>query len=263
MADHPHTPNQHSIGSSVSRTDGSYIAASTCTVCDKPIRRVAPFAMREQDNPNPWAIYDPADRTPLNLIHPVPEAGVIAVQVDCLTEAHLGMDFRVRDGARWHTLAEISEIDEDCHITITTAEGHVAPLWATRIVQVRIPEQLTPEQEISAARMDLQCTAHRVTLLARDMQRRTPGDGTAPFPYAYSQFERRVSQADKFASRTLALFRQAASAYEGARTALAELTTATDHDPHEALCLTGPEAAALREAMAQYANQNEHQEGPQ
>jgi hypothetical protein len=252
MNTHDHTPDPLGIGSSVTRADGSHIHAGECTICGKPVRRVAPFGVPAENNPYAWTIYDPADPTPLHQIYPVPEARVTAIQVDCLTAVHIGMTFRVRDDARWHTLAEVSEIDDDCHITLTTTEGHVAPLWATRIIQVRIPEQLTPEQEIAAARVDLQCTAHRVTLLAHHMQARTPGDGTAPFPYAFTSFERRAGEGDKSAARTIELFCQAAAAYEGARVALSELTTATDHDAHDAVCVTGADAAALREAMAQY-----------
>lgn len=256
MNTHDHTPDPNHIGSSIRRVDGSYVMAGTCTQCGKPIRRVAPFGIPADDNPYAWTIYDPADPTPLDEVYPVPEARVTAIQVDCLTAVHIGMEFRVRDDARWHVLAEVSEIDNDCHITLTTSEGNVGEVWATRQIQVRTPEQLTPEQEIAAARLDLQCTAHRLTLIARHMQTRTPGIGTAPLQYAVTSFEGRAGQGDKAAVRTLALFRQAASAYEGARTALAELMTPVGFEPAEAVCVTGVDAAVLREAMALYAADN-------
>lgn len=138
MASQDHTPDPHSIGSSVSRTDGSHVAFGTCTRCEEPIRRVAGFAILAEDNPNPWTIYDPADRTPLAEIAPVPEAGVTVTGADSLdNEEHAGLRFRMRDGDRWHILADVSDIDETCHITLTTSEGKFAKVWATRQIQIR------------------------------------------------------------------------------------------------------------------------------
>lgn len=137
MNTHTHTPNPHNIGSSVSRADGSHIHASECTICGKPIHRVAGFGIRSEDNPNPWTVYDPADRTPLADVHPVPEVGVTVRQADCLTLGHVGMQIRFRDGAAWHALADVGEIDDRCEITLTTSEGKAAKVWATHMLQIR------------------------------------------------------------------------------------------------------------------------------
>lgn len=135
---HTHTPDPYGIGISVSRADGSHIHASECTICGKPIHRVAGFGILPDNNPNPWTLYDPADRTPLEQIQPVPEAGVTVTQADCLTTGeHAGMQIRLRDGAPWYTLTGVSEIDDDCHITLTTSGSVTAEVWATRMLQIR------------------------------------------------------------------------------------------------------------------------------
>lgn len=120
-----------------------------------------------------------------------------------------------------------------------------------------------PELEISATRMDLQCTQHRLTLVMDWMRRLARVPAEASFWYAYTALTRRADQGDRYAARKISEFHHAATAYEGARVALAELTSTTnppasphdDPEPDDTLCITGDEARALREAMTAYANQ--------
>jgi hypothetical protein len=116
-------------------------------------------------------------------------------------------------------------------------------------------ETLTPEQEINAARMDLQCTRNILFHTANDLRRVAGLPAGAPAYRALVAAER-LARTDSRAARAVKAYLDAASDYEGARVALVELTEPRDYDPHEALCLTGAEAAALRAGMAEYAAAN-------
>jgi hypothetical protein len=117
-------------------------------------------------------------------------------------------------------------------------------------------ETLTPEQEINAARMDLQCTRNILGHAVNDLRRAAGLPANAPAPLALTFAENRARSGDARAARAVNAFLGAASDYEGARVALAELTVPRDYDPHEALCLSGAETAALRAGMAEYAATN-------
>ena len=97
---------------------------------------------------------------------------------------------------------------------------------------------LTPELEISAARMDLQCAEHRLRLVAVRMRLAVKGGQDASFGHVYSALARRADRGNRCAARLIAQFRDAAAVHEGARAALVELTAAVDHDPHDAVCLS-------------------------
>jgi hypothetical protein len=85
---------------------------------------------------------------------------------------------------------------------------------------------LTPELEISAARMDLQCYATRLAGIQAWMRLLAGVPADAPFGFAHTVFLRR---GDAMAHRKLAEYEAAGSDLEGARIALAELASPNDH----------------------------------
>lgn len=85
-------------------------------------------------------------------------------------------------------------------------------------------ETLTPELEISAARMELQCTGSILATVAYWMRILAGVPQSASVWYAYTFLQQRAEKGDRAAARKLAEFHEAATAYEGARVALADLT---------------------------------------
>lgn len=116
-------------------------------------------------------------------------------------------------------------------------------------------ETMTPELEISAARMDVECTTHRLIASMNWIKdvTRTPRYGHIEF--AMVKLRDRVEHGDSTAVRAMRAYEEAATDYEGARVALAELITPT-FDMEQAVVLTGDEARALRAEMAGYAAAN-------
>ena len=99
---------------------------------------------------------------------------------------------------------------------------------------------LAPDLEISAARMDLQCAEHRLSLVAHRMRLTVKGSRAASFGHVYGALARRAGRGNRYAGRLLDAFHEAATFHEGARTALVELTAAVDHDPHDAIRIVRP-----------------------
>lgn len=87
-------------------------------------------------------------------------------------------------------------------------------------------EEITPELEISAARMDLWCASSVLTNVAYWMKVLTGVPQPASVWYAHCFLHQRAAKGDKTAARKLAEFDKAATAYEGARVALADLERA-------------------------------------
>jgi hypothetical protein len=77
--------------------------------------------------------------------------------------------------------------------------------------------------EVSAARMDLQCTGSILASAAYWMRVLAGIPQDAPIGFAQAILTQRADRGDKTAARKLAEFDEAATAYEGARTALATL----------------------------------------
>src|SRR4051812_20160788 len=90
--------------------------------------------------------------------------------------------------------------------------------------------ELTPELEISAARMDLWLAKSRLEAVTHWMRRQAGIPEGASFWFAYLAYKDREAAGDKLAARKLAEFSEAATAYEGARVALIELTGSDDPD---------------------------------
>lgn len=85
-------------------------------------------------------------------------------------------------------------------------------------------DTLTPELELSAARMDVQCCTHRLACIAASMRLAASVPASADLGHAHAVLTLRADRGDATAIRRLAEYRKAATALEGARVALAELT---------------------------------------
>src|ERR1700749_2338485 len=111
-------------------------------------------------------------------------------------------------------------------------------------------ETFTANIELSAARMDMWCATSILNNVAYWMRVMAGVPQAAPVEHAYMLLERRAAQGDKSARRKVPEFEQAATGYEGARVALAELLNAEPAADDAAIALTGDDARAMREAMA-------------
>ena len=85
-------------------------------------------------------------------------------------------------------------------------------------------EILPSNVEIAAARMDLWCATSVLANVAYWMRAHAGVPQTASVWYAHPVLQQRAENGDRTAARKLAEFDQAATAYEGARVALADLT---------------------------------------
>jgi hypothetical protein len=85
-------------------------------------------------------------------------------------------------------------------------------------------ETLTPELEISAARMDLWCAKSVLANVAYWMRVHAGVPQSASVWYAYLFLQQRAAKGDLTAARKLTEFHKAATACEGARVVLAGLT---------------------------------------
>ena len=119
---------------------------------------------------------------------------------------------------------------------------------------------MTPELELSAARMDVQCSSNILFYAIKDLYRAARMPVEAHPMHAYYAVCDQAAEGCKWASRKIAKFHEAASYYEGSRVALAELVEPSadeSRDPlDDAMCVTGDEAKALRKAMAAAAEQS-------
>jgi hypothetical protein len=114
-------------------------------------------------------------------------------------------------------------------------------------------ETLTPELEIAAARMDLQCASNILVHAAYSMRKYAGIPQAASVWHAYTILEQMAGRGDKFARRVLTEFGKSATGYEGARVALIELVGAEPVVSDDTIVLTGDAARAMREAMTHYA----------
>lgn len=105
-------------------------------------------------------------------------------------------------------------------------------------------ETLTLEQELAATRMDLWCATSRLSNVAYWMRVHARIPHTASVWYAHCILQQRAEKGDETAVRKLREFDEAATAYEGARVAVAILS-AIDPDAEDA-------SRAVREAVADY-----------
>lgn len=85
-------------------------------------------------------------------------------------------------------------------------------------------EDLTPELEISAAWQDVESTGRLVASAAYWMKSTAGIPQDAPIGFAQAILTQRTDRGDEVAARKLREFDEAATAYEGARVALADLT---------------------------------------